>query len=480
MPDSRREKLRPRRGRAPAGSSASAPVSRSRADELVAKSRPSEETGTQSLAIVDEASLRARIAPTRGAPPLDLPTALALVRDRHRLDLSQARARAGFTRGHLLDIVLALPGGRNTPDEEVAAGELVELVLGEARRDDWVASVTSLAAPRGGLLKVVQARPDEGWFFPLPDLEATVQAAIQGIHAGLPSEPLWKLGGEQRWYLFELDVEPLPAYPAQADVALVSTFLPELVKCFLSESPFASTRFSRAGELFAYLKYESRERDPRRALAQRRVLEDALDAALVSERAGRVIGSGMGVVHSYVDFALSRVERAVKAVQSVAERVGLGPRAWIQFFDAPLENEWLGVRADAPPPPLRSRAARFGALAILVGLSAWPLPAQAQPDMHGPVDPCTVAFVEDNLTTCEACPAPHGDFAACEATFAPRGYVRKCRSGPHSPPSEVWCLVPPPPAGAQGPKPYVILSVVVAVAAALLAAFGFWKRRRRA
>ncbi|HEX5100530.1 MAG TPA: hypothetical protein VFV94_13570 [Polyangiaceae bacterium] len=449
-------------------------------DETVTKSFPFDEPVTQSYAVVDEASLRARIAVARGAPPLDLPTALALVRDRHRLDLSQARARAGFTRGHLLDIVLALPGGRNTPDEELAAGELVELLLGEARRDDWIHSVTSLAAPRGGLLKIVQAAPDEGRFFPLSELEATVTAAIQGIHAGLPSEPLWKLGGEQRWYLFELDVEPLPAYPEQADVALVSTFLPELVKCFLSGGPFASTRFSRAGELFGYLKYESRERDPRRALAQRRVLEDALDAALVSERAGRVIGSGMGVVHSYVDFALSSVERAVKAVRSVAGRVGLGPRTWIQFFDAPLENEWLGARSDTPPPPLRSRAARFGALAILAGLSAWPLPAQAQPDMHGPVDPCTVAFVADNLTTCEACPAPHGDFAACEAAFAPRGFVRKCRSGPHSPPSEVWCSVPPLPKLERGPKPFVILSIVAAVAILLLAASTFWKRRKRA
>lgn len=457
MPDSRREKLRGRRGRAPAEGVVAPP----------------------SHAAVDEASLRTRVDPARGAPPLDLPTALALVRDRHRLDLSHARARAGFTRGHLLDIVLAIPGGRNTLDEELAAGELVELVLGEARRADWVASVTSLAAPRGGLLKVVQATPEEGRFFPLSELERTVAAAIQGIHAGLSSEPLWKLGGEQRWYLFELDIEPLPAYPEQADVALVSTFLPELVKCFLSGGPFASTRFSRAGELFAYLKYESRERDPREALSRRRVLEDALDAALVSERAGRVIGSGMGVVHSYVNFALARVERAVSAVRSVAERVGLGPRTWIQFFDAPLEDEWIGAKPDTPPPPLRSLAGRTGALAIFFGVCALAAPARAQMDIHGPVDPCTVAFVADNLTTCEACSAAHGDFAPCEATFAPRGYVRKCRSGPHSPPSEVWCSVPLPPAGPKGMKPYVILSAAAAVLAALVAAFTFWKRRKR-
>ena len=138
--------------------------------------------------------------------------------------------------------------------------------------------------------------------------------------------------------------------PLGADVALVSTFLPELVKCFLSGDSFASTRFSRAGELFAYLTYESRERDPRRALSRRRVLEDALDAALVSERAGRVIGSGMGVVYSYVNFALASWERAVDVVRSVGTRVGLSDKTWILFFDTALGEEWVGLRRSTPAP----------------------------------------------------------------------------------------------------------------------------------
>jgi hypothetical protein len=304
-----------------------------------------------SRAPVDERSLRSRIDAARGIPPLDLPTALALVRERHKVDCSNARARAGFARGHLIDVVLALPGGRNTPEEAVAAEALVELVLGEARRADWIDSVTSLAAPRGGLLKVVQAGTEDDRFFPLVELAPTIEAAVHGIHAGLPSEPLWALGGEQRWYLFELDVEPAHYYAAQADVALVSTFMPELVKCFLSGASFASTRFSRAGELFAYLKYESRERDPQQALARRRMLEDALDAELVSERAGRVIGSGMGVVYSYVNLALSRVERSIDVLQSVAKRVGLSRNTWIQFFDTSLADAWVGLTSDAPTPP---------------------------------------------------------------------------------------------------------------------------------
>src|SRR6187399_3302663 len=207
MSHSRREPLHPRRPRA---------VSE-RGD---AQTLPPASNGR-----LDERALRARVDPSRGAPALDLPTALTLVRDRHGVDFASARVRAGFGRGHLIDVVLALPGGRNTPEEGVAAEALVELVLGEARRADWVDSVTSLAAPRGGLLKVVQAAADDDRFFPLAELAPSVQAALEGIHAGLPSEPLWALGGEQRWYLFELDVEPAHRYAAQSDVALVSTFL---------------------------------------------------------------------------------------------------------------------------------------------------------------------------------------------------------------------------------------------------------------
>src|SRR6188768_168078 len=119
---------------------------------------------------LNEGALRERVSPLRGTPALDLPTAVALVRDRYRVDFAAARARAGVSRGHLLDVVLEIPGGRNATEEGVAAEELVRLVLGEARSADWVGSVASLAGPRGGLLKVVQPRPEDGRFFPLAEL----------------------------------------------------------------------------------------------------------------------------------------------------------------------------------------------------------------------------------------------------------------------------------------------------------------------
>ena len=286
-----------------------------------------------------EPALRALVDPHRGAPALDLPTALALTQGRHGVDFTRARARAGIARGHLIDIILELPGGRGNADEQAAADTLLGLVLGEARFADWVGQVSVLPAPRGGALNVVQTRPEKGLFFPLADLATIITAAVTGIHGGLASVPLCALGGEQRWFLFELDPDPRAENSAQSDVVLVSTFMPELLKCYLSGAPFASTRFSRHGELFAYFQYENRERDPRRALAQRRVLEDALDAALVTELAGRVIGSGMGIVYSYVNLALHRVAQALDVVHEVAAKVGVAaPKSGIRFCDTALEQ----------------------------------------------------------------------------------------------------------------------------------------------
>jgi hypothetical protein len=298
-----------------------------------------------------EPSVRARLSPERGSPALELAAALAAVRAETGVDLDRAIARAGFARGHLLDVVIRLPGARGTEAEAAAAEGLVTSLLGEALADDWLDQVTLEPAPRGGALSVLQSVPQEGSYFPLGELRWAVGAAVSGLYAGLPAEPLWASGEEQRWTLLELDVERSDDYASQADVALCATFMPEMLKCYLSGSPFASLRFSRHGEIFAYLKHQSAGADAREALAARRVLEDALDAALVTERCGRVVGSGMGVVYSYVDFALVSLERGLEVIRTVASRVGLPPRSWLLFCDSALAGDWAAVHPAAPPPP---------------------------------------------------------------------------------------------------------------------------------
>jgi len=296
-------------------------------------------------------SLRERLAPGRGRPALPVERALEEVRVEHGVDFSRARARAGFSRGHLIDVVVALPGGVSDRREHEAAQDLLTAMLGEGRAGDWLGELSLEPAPRGGLLKVLDARAPSENFFPVEELPAAFDRAIAGLQAGLPEQPFWALGGEQLWTMLEASAERADDYPAQDDLLLASTYLPEMLKCFLSGSPFSSSRFSRHGELFAYLKAESPEQDPRLLLSTRRVLEDALDAALVSERAGRVVGSGLGIRYAYIDFALADVERAIDVVATVGRRVGLPERSWILFCDSELEREWAPVHPNAAAPP---------------------------------------------------------------------------------------------------------------------------------
>lgn len=301
--------------------------------------------------VARERALRRRVDSARGGNPRACGLALAEIARSSGVDFGRARARAGFSRGHLLDVVIELPGGRGGEAEERAAEALCELLLGEARAEDWLGALSLVPAPRGGPLQVVQARSGAENFFPIAELLPAFDAAIAGLYAGLPAEPFWALGGEQQWVLLELDVEAMPVYPAQSDVALATTFLPEMLKCFLSGNSFASARFSACGELFGYLKSRRRPGDLRQAVAERRVLEDALDAALVSERAGRVVGSGLGVVYSYVDFAFDALDRAVDVIRAVGSRVDLGDESWILFCDTALAREWIALAPGAPPPP---------------------------------------------------------------------------------------------------------------------------------
>jgi hypothetical protein len=295
--------------------------------------------------------MRERVSPARGKPAVPPALALEAVRATTGVDLSKSRARAGFSRGHLIDVVLSLPGGVGSAHEHSAAQALMGSLLGDARASDWLGALSVEPAPKGGPLRVLDSRAPPDRFFPLVELPEAFERAITGLYASLPEGPLWSLGGEELWTLFEVSAEPADDYPEKDDLLLATTYLPEMLKCHLAGSRFASSRFSRHGELFSYLKIERGSDDPRVSLSARRVLEDALDAALVSERSGRVVGSGLGIRYAYVDFALFDVDTALDAVSEVARRVGLPERSWMLFCDTELSDEWAPIHPKAPSPP---------------------------------------------------------------------------------------------------------------------------------
>ncbi len=286
-------------------------------------------------------------------PRLDWTEALARARSRGGPDFGAASVRAGFTRGHLLELVVSVPGGKGNDAERELAERLVWDIAGERCADDWIGAVEVEAAPRAGPLRVLRERPDDAARLSLGELSAALDAAIAGVEAGLPDGPLHAAGGGE-WNLFELDPESADDYAQKDDLVMAVTRVPELLKCFLEASPVSSLRFSRH-ERFFFLKYESNGQ-PESRLAEREALELALDRYLIAGRAGRVVGGGLGLRYSYVDVALNKVDQGLALICEAAREEGLPQRSWIECFDSDYANEWLEVWPGAAVPPGQARS----------------------------------------------------------------------------------------------------------------------------
>ncbi|MGC4094269.1 MAG: hypothetical protein QM756_41440 [Polyangiaceae bacterium] len=283
-----------------------------------------------------------------GRPALPFERALGAVGERAKA-FAKAGARAGFSRGHLLEVVINLPGGAGNDEEQGLGEALVWGLLGERLAEAWIGAVKVAPAPRGGALRVVSGSSDEASRFALSELGSATHAAIEGLRQGLSPEPHWARNDGSEWTLFELEPEDAEDWPDEDDLVMATTCVPELLKCRLSKQPFSSQRFSRHAELFVHLKYES-SGSPERRLAARRDLEDALDGALVPARAGRVVGAGLGLRYSYVLLALVEPERTLPLAAQLAQRAQLPRQSWLLPLDSDLVAEWHGVWPESPAP----------------------------------------------------------------------------------------------------------------------------------
>jgi len=285
----------------------------------------------------------------RFAAPLSCALALARVHAQTGLDFARARVRVGFARGHLLEVVVYLPGGTgNTPESE-AAEELVRLLVGEELFERWVGNVLATPTVRGGLLTVLNENTDAQAALALSTLPESVRAAIAGLRLGLPALPAAAAEDSADWIAFELQPEPASDYAAQDDLLLCSTRTPELKKTFLQGEPFYSGRFCNSEALFLYLKYESNEVDPERRLAERARLEELMTRTLVPAQA-TLIGFGLGLRYDYLDFAVLDPNCIREQLLPALHDATLPPRAWLLFCDSELEREFIPIHADTPEP----------------------------------------------------------------------------------------------------------------------------------
>jgi hypothetical protein len=123
---------------------------------------------------------------------------------------------------------------------------------------------------------------------------------------------------------------------------------------------------------------------------------------------------------------------------------------------------------------------------LALGIAAAAAPAaRAGTDMmelHGFVEPCTVAFVQDMYNECEACPVSPHDPGHCSAEMGRRGFKKNCRTrGDLTGWEEVWCHARSGLAETT-PQPSRVPMLVggAVLLGALVVTGGLWSRRRRA
>ncbi len=297
-----------------------------------------------------------------GRPAQALPQALAEVRSSYGLSFERCAVRAGFGRGHLLDVTLALPGGTGAEIEQNAGENLVRALLGDRLFETWVGAVHVTPAPRGGPLRVLDVTAPRA-ALSIAELFDTVAAAARGVLEGLRDDsdaPARDQSSDAlpsarhaehadasgEWTL--LEVEPVQGShdtSHKQDLLLASTCTPELLRCYLDDAPCSSKRFATQGEHFVFVSYA----DERSSIEERVARRAAIEAALVQELAGfgRVTGVGLGVKTSYVDVALFNLETGLPRLVSKLRGLDLPARSFIEFFDSELADEWLSIWPDA-------------------------------------------------------------------------------------------------------------------------------------
>ncbi len=181
-----------------------------------------------------------------------------------------------------------------------------------------------------------------------------VERLIAQIRDELPADDHQRWTENAKWSLLKLEPAPAEDYPEQFDLIVATTSNLPFWRATHSAALFYDERFSRTGESFAYIKLHGSQGLDTELFADKAEIEDAVDAVLKPSGLGCQIGGGTGLRYSYIDLALTRLDDAIRAVCGRLRASNVPRRSWIQFYNADLKNEWVGVYADSPAPPMPS------------------------------------------------------------------------------------------------------------------------------
>jgi hypothetical protein len=252
--------------------------------------------------------------------------------------------RVGFTRGHLLEVVLLVPGEVNAAlgDLQVAAELYLEEAIGDRVLDTWVGNILVDRVARSSSLLVLQNKP-QGDSYPLSEAASLIHVGTSGLMLELPHTLLGAGASAHQWTALEIPELSVArknegAHLLQLDRRYASTCFPEALKSVLEGAPFSSGRFTRGSEVFCYLSWGANglgaaERGRLRLRAEELLGNESLAAMSM------LAGSGFGKARDYLDVWVVPetpiLERLIREVSAVVGPVTFG------FYDAIWSEEVL-------------------------------------------------------------------------------------------------------------------------------------------
>jgi hypothetical protein len=283
-------------------------------------------------------------------PPEGVADTLLTVKARTGCDVSGFKV--GIERGehNRVNITYSAPAIASEGETAALNAAFVtsEGLLGERCLDRWIGAIEVKPAPKAEGLQP----GNSPHYVALGRLQETVAAVTSSIREQLPERPHYQWLEEAKWCLWQLTPAAHEEYCRQDDLFIAKSANPPMWAAAHSGTSFYSERFSRCGETFCFLKIDGSEGLEGSEFSDKTEIEDALDTVLKSAGLGCYIGGGMGQRYAYIDLALCDLSAGIKAIRERMQSGRIPKRSWIQFYDADLAAEWVGIFADSPPPAL--------------------------------------------------------------------------------------------------------------------------------
>lgn len=279
-----------------------------------------------------------------------LSVALESVRARIGTDMTDAEVSVSAGAFNCLDVTYRVKDSSARVD---AAFVLTESLIGEQYLDQWIGEINVRPWRASLLSRLMGSRgKDEGESRPAEELPQLLASHIEACRLSLPSVPWYQADMENvDWAMLEAKPQEAEDYIGRDDTAIIMSAYPDMLQAVIGDPAFCSDRYSRCGEHFAYLKIES-GREFNERLQERKMFQDPLESALAATGTGAVIGGAIGLRYLYIDLALTDLESGVQNIRKILGPTPLPDRAWLQFCDAKLSAEWVGLTPGAPKPPM--------------------------------------------------------------------------------------------------------------------------------